>query len=557
MWDNTAFQDPISLNIVDGEDTTSTDKLFKAAGVNQNGRVFVFDLGARVPAQRLRFYPRQEGEAANGRPYSADFIRKFEVQFSDGLSYVAGQPVFQLLREEPINPNSVITLDFVPQFIRFLRLRVGSLNPFEIAEFQVFGDGFVPRAFYETRVIDLGNRSNYGRIFWAQQELHHQAGELASSDGSVTSVTVRMKTGLDDTPLVYYRLAVNPDTRAVSVEVVSEDEYSGLQGAEQGRIEEDTEFWSPWSLPLASGQQISLPSPRPFFQLQLLLESRSVQHTVRLDSLVIERSLPPASVVEGEISLADQPDPPRGVATVDGGAQVLFAYDVRAQVERGQTGFDVLRIDTPSRAVFRELLMGEQLVHVDPDSVAVSDTDLQVFFTRNKVDTSHAVPLRVLFEGAVVIFNTIFSGRVWDTQSGQSDQPVLEGDANFAVSTNTLRVALTRESVGDILRKVELNAGEQAVFTPNGDGANDQLHLDYTITQLTEPRRVEIGIFDLSGRQVRRLVDEKRIGGIYREVWDGADEGGARVPPGVYVVLIRVDSGIGSFAQTRSIGVAY
>jgi hypothetical protein len=543
--------------MVDGVDSTSTGNLYKVAGVDQTGRVFVLDLGSRVPAQRLVIYPRQEGTASNGRPYSEDFIRKFELQFSDGLSYAAGQPVFQVLREVPINSGSVIALDFPPQFIRFLRLRVGSRSPFEIAEFQVFGDGFVPRAFYESRVIDLGNQSNYGRIWWAQREERLEEGGLGPSGDGVTAVTLRMKTGLDNTPLVHYRLVVNPETRAVSEEVVSEAQYLGLDASERGRIEEDAELWSPWSPPLVSGQQLPLPSPRPYFQLQLLLESSSVRHTVGLDSLVIEHEVPPASSVEGEISLENEPDPARGVVRVEGGAMALFAYDVRARVERGQSGFDALRIDTPSRPVFRGLLIGEPLAPVEPDSVAVSDVGLEVFFPSHKVSFASQAPLRVLFEGTVVIFNTIFSGRVWDTQAGGSGQPVLEGDANFAVSTNTLQVALSKESIGALLRQVKLNGGPSAVFTPNGDGANDRLRLDFTVTQLTEPGRVEVILFDLGGRPVRVLVDEERVGGLYRETWDGRDEGGDLVPPGVYLSLIRVHSGSGVFAETRTLGVAY
>ncbi|MBM3280862.1 MAG: hypothetical protein FJY95_22715 [Candidatus Handelsmanbacteria bacterium] len=557
LWDNTAFQDPANLSLVDGIDTTSTGNLYKFAGVDQTGRVFVLDLGSRVPAQRLAFYPRQQGAASNGRPYSEDFIRKFELQFSDGLSYAAGQPVFQVLREVPINSVSVVSLDFPPQFIRFLRLRVGSRSPFEIAEFQVFGDGFVPRAFYESRVVDLGSGSNYGRIWWAQREERLEDRGLVPSNEGVTAVTLRMKTGLDNTPLVHHRLVVNPETHSVSEEVVSEAQYLDLDPSEQGRIEEDAEMWSPWSPPLVSGQQLPLPSPRPFFQLQLQLESSSVRHTVGLDSLVIEHEVPPASSVEGEISLESEPDPTRGVVRLEGGAMTLFAYDVRARIERGQSGFDALRIDTPSRPVFRGLLMGEPLVRVEPDSVAVSDAGLVVFFPTHKLSLGSQPPLRVLFEGTVVIFNTIFSGRVWDTQTGGSGQPVLAGDANFAVSTNTLQVALSKESIGALLRLVRLNGAQNATFTPNGDGVNDQLHLDYTITQLTEPGRVEVTLFDLGGRPVRILVDEEQTGGLYRETWDGRDEGGALVPPGVYLSLIRVHSGSGVFAETRALGVAY
>ena len=43
-----------------------------------------------------------------------------------------------------------------------------------------------------------------------------------------------------------------------------------------------------------------MPSPRSFFQLQFVMESESVAQTVRIDSLVIEHSIPPAAAVFGE-----------------------------------------------------------------------------------------------------------------------------------------------------------------------------------------------------------------------------------------------------------------
>ena len=59
-------------------------------------------------------------------------------------------------------------MKFPQQFIRFIRLRVGSRNPFEIAEFELYGNGFVPRATYVSKVINLGSVSNYGSISWAK-----------------------------------------------------------------------------------------------------------------------------------------------------------------------------------------------------------------------------------------------------------------------------------------------------------------------------------------------------------------------------------------------------
>ncbi len=567
LWDNTAAKNSISLSIVDGDDTTSTADLFKTAGVDQDGRTFLLDMGSRVPADSLVFFPRQEGTYANGKPFSADFVRKHRIEVSDGLTYVNEQPLFTLLRDIPINSNSVFTMKFPQQFIRFILLRVGSRNPFEIAEFELYGNGFVPRATYRTQVIDLGEISNYGTISWAQRALELVEGELIElPDQGQTSVAVRMKTGQDDSPLVHFQKVVDDETRAVSQEVVSEADYNKLSSGRKGDIEDDSDNWSPWSLPLESGQLIPLPSPRPYFQLQIVMESQSVTQTVRIDSLRIEHSLPPAAAVVGEISLADEPNPPADIGvidkddavvlpSIDGGEEVLFAYDVRAVISNAnQHGFDALRIDTPTPARFVGLQMGDPLVPVEADRTSAGARSLEVIFTSNKITFANNVPLRVLFEGSAVVFGTIFTGTVWDTQSDILGQPVLEGDANFDVSTNSLRVALTQKSVGEIVRAIEFNP---SVFTPNGDGINDHVAIQYTVTQISEPKPIEVAIYDLAGRLVRVLADREQTGGIYTEMWDGRSDADEAVPPGSYVVSLSVDSGVGHFRRVGVVGVAY
>ncbi|MDP6702121.1 MAG: gliding motility-associated C-terminal domain-containing protein, partial [Candidatus Latescibacteria bacterium] len=180
--------------------------------------------------------------------------------------------------------------------------------------------------------------------------------------------------------------------------------------------------------------------------------------------------------------------------------------------------------------------------------------NLEVIFTSNRVSFNNNVPLRVLFEGSTVVFGTIFTGTVWDTQSEILGQPVLEGDANFNVSTNSLRVALSEKSVGEIVRAVEFNP---SIFTPNGDGINDGIDIKYTVIQISEPKPIKVAIYDLGGNLVRVLADREQTGGIYTEVWDGKNDGGATVPPGSYMVLLEVESGIGKFKRVGVIGVAY
>jgi flagellar hook assembly protein FlgD len=58
---------------------------------------------------------------------------------------------------------------------------------------------------------------------------------------------------------------------------------------------------------------------------------------------------------------------------------------------------------------------------------------------------------------------------------------------------------------------------------------------------ITHTSVVSIRIYDLRGRRVRRLVDEVRDPGVYRALWDGADDLRRAMPAGVYLVRWEAD----------------
>ncbi|MFN8587176.1 MAG: kelch repeat-containing protein [Candidatus Eisenbacteria bacterium] len=51
--------------------------------------------------------------------------------------------------------------------------------------------------------------------------------------------------------------------------------------------------------------------------------------------------------------------------------------------------------------------------------------------------------------------------------------------------------------------------------------------------------RTRLAVFDAQGRRVRALLDETRLAGAGRAEWDGADEDGTSVGPGVYFVTLE------------------
>ena len=59
--------------------------------------------------------------------------------------------------------------------------------------------------------------------------------------------------------------------------------------------------------------------------------------------------------------------------------------------------------------------------------------------------------------------------------------------------------------------------------------------------QLPADRRVDVGIYDVTGRLVRSLVNGPRPAGPGSVVWDGRDTAGRPTASGVYYVRLRTE----------------
>jgi len=65
--------------------------------------------------------------------------------------------------------------------------------------------------------------------------------------------------------------------------------------------------------------------------------------------------------------------------------------------------------------------------------------------------------------------------------------------------------------------------------------------------QLPEVSRVRLRVFNILGQEIKTLVDGVQEPGFYRIHWDGRDDSGKKVPPGVYLYRLRA----GEFKATR------
>jgi N-acetylneuraminic acid mutarotase len=58
---------------------------------------------------------------------------------------------------------------------------------------------------------------------------------------------------------------------------------------------------------------------------------------------------------------------------------------------------------------------------------------------------------------------------------------------------------------------------------------------------LKKPGNVTLKIYNLQGKLVRTLVDEKKFAGTYSMLWDGTDQQGMKATTGIYIYTLRVN----------------
>ena len=78
-------------------------------------------------------------------------------------------------------------------------------------------------------------------------------------------------------------------------------------------------------------------------------------------------------------------------------------------------------------------------------------------------------------------------------------------------------------------------------FTPNGDGVNDETRVEFSLFKVYAARPVAVHLYTLAGRRVR-TVEAAVLAGRRQLTWDGRDEVGELVPPGLYMCQVEVDA---------------
>ena len=527
---------------------------------------YYYNLGWELPINRIRFFSPAEGRTQTddrkritpGLPLKNAYPKLYEVWAAiDGEHFKQGH--FDLLLEQNLNQTTrIANARFPTQPLQFIFLNFPELGV--IAEVEFYGEGFVQKSQYISKVIDMGEPVNLGRAIpyfngFSKESIDSEPELLAENP---ISFSLETQTGRDDTPQVYSIYTELRTEREVSFaewDKAPRDDY--VRPRARGPERPDVDNWSFWSVPQKAsggeGLEILSPDNRQYLKVNFAMESEDLFTYGQMDSLVVEYSPLLVDAIVGEVALQDEPQPLGHKTEVLLGEERIFTFDVRADFASAtKSGFDALKLQTPARVQFIGLEMGDPLVAVDPDSIAEKQGELIVYFPSNRIAAADNRPLRLLFKTGIFSFNALFQGEVFVVGGKGLPQSIDPGDANAEVSTNSIEVLAPSEEL-DVLSALDVGS---AVVTPNGDGRNDALELAYSLLGV-QASQVVFEIYDLHGRKVRTLAADSRSEGRYVEEWDGRGERTGRVVPGLYLARLSVATDAGNFTRTRTIAVAY
>lgn len=149
----------------------------------------------------------------------------------------------------------------------------------------------------------------------------------------------------------------------------------------------------------------------------------------------------------------------------------------------------------------------------------------------------------------------VSSHRMSDTQinvvlirSGQNNLPEGEGviarltvRASASGSVSLSRVVLASpdaQSIPTIVVNLEWSETPATLGQNFPNPFNPTTTIPYTVEEHTT---VSLAVYDVSGREIKRMFNEQKAPGSYQAIWNGTDETGFQVPSGVY--FVRLEAG--------------
>ena len=418
-----------------------------------------------------------------------------------------------------------------------LQITVTTSRNMEIAEVEIYGEGFVNRASYVSKMFDLEEPAILGEMRWQGRK-----------DPGVR-IDIHSRSGKTLDPNVYWRNTGRGDELSRFDEngkLLDAKGYTGLKTGEAAEITYDTENWSFWSPPYefadSLGTSVISPSPNNVFQFRVDFQPDALQGG-EVDFVEFSVTKPPlAQNVVGEVY---PPEVPLGEIS-------QFTYAVSPTMTPDHSGFDQIEIAAPFGFAGVDSVRATGLVDWSVQVESPDSTLFSVKLSPRREAGDLGGPVEVYFRAPVLRYGTPFDGWVRDSERPlELAQRINPGNAapEFVSETLSVRTSLSPRLLADLLV-------EPRVFSPNGDGVNDISRFSLNLLQVTENVPLRLEIFDLSGRLLRQQ-EGLHESGRFSFSWNGRDDQQELVAPGLYMYRIVVKAKNGDDQQTGTIAVVY
>ncbi len=396
---------------------------------------------------------------------------------------------------------------FNPTWTRFVRIVIIDVNGVsqpKVAEIQVFGEGFAEEGVFLSEPLALGapdRRKNFGRITW--------------------NTDIPLRTDLS----VQFRSGATLDA------------FADPQGG--------------WSDPqVAGGGLFPGPEPGRFLQYRVNMESRDPAKSPLFRDLRIEYSTEDiaASTAQGRVA------PNR----VPMGVDTTFVYTLDVEVGAGDQGVQSLQIAVPGPAqLSRDMDLGTAVL---AEWFSTQHVLTLIFAEPLRQSSQLQIPFRTRSYAHLHRFRAFLfspnSENPLNVAPNQAQDPRTQKPHSWTLVTTTV--------ADQVLDQVRANP---PIFSPNGDGINDATVIELVLASVDVARPVSMHIFDLSGHPVARLRSPALSAGAYlrrsgreREspgYWDGRDDRGHLVPPGLYLFQVKIELDVGAAIHSGCVAVVY
>jgi hypothetical protein len=531
--DQTLFGNLLRRQLTDGLHSSSFD--LKVYDPLKDENQLEIDLGAKYWLERVRLISPQNPPVA------------YQIRVADGSLDPSGELVWKAF-DERFNPESFVQLEerFTPREVRYIELRrlqlIGaSAEKATLSEVQAYGEGYVSDVVMTSPLIKLGSARIFSSVDWQ--------GQMPPG----TQLEVRTRSGDDLIEDTHYYDRYGRE--------IGEDRWVNIRNPEhRGPVVVDELIgpkWSNWSeIYAASGSDFRSPNPRRMVQVQVRLRSSDPLRAASLRRMELNFSDPLVEQVLAEVW------PVRGV---EAGSMQEFTVYLQPNFASGDPGFDRLKLQASSSAPLElvavragseaELRFGSaqalwpgqwSLREEGPGFVAL---DLpQIVRTRPQI-------YAIAFRTRVFLNSTTFSVELSNSTLQGTVQRASDGEVSTLAESQSMVVVtdLVKAPLLDNLRV------EPKVFSPNGDGINDEANMRFSVFRLEGQARFSVRVYDLSGRALRDLSFVRaNASGEHSVSWDGRNAAGKRVAPGIYLLRVDFSSDVdGTLGFTTPVHVVY